>query len=91
MCITWKLLSSNGLLDLQLSSKHNCFQGFNQLISIYPVKAAWQGSCSGSRHAFHSLGRSPGARATGNSGKFSDKDFPPSYPSVFIGGQDQLK
>lgn len=37
MCIIWKLLSSNGLLDLwpdELSSKHNCFQGFNQLISI---------------------------------------------------------
>lgn len=56
----WKLLSSNGLLDLQLSSKHNCLQGFNQLISICSVKAVWQGSCSGSNHAFYSLGRSPG-------------------------------
>lgn len=56
----WKPLSSNGLLDLQLSSKHNCLQGFNQLISICSVKAAGQGSCSGSNHAFYSLGRSPG-------------------------------
>ena len=95
MCIIWKLLSSNGLLDLQpdeLSSKHNCFQGFNQLIfAIGSVKAVWQGSCPGSSHAFCSLGRSPDARATDNSSKLLDKDLPLGYQSVLIEGQDQLE
>lgn len=47
------------------------------------------GSYSESSHTFYSLGRSPGVRATDNSGKLSDKDLPLSYPSVFAGGQDQ--